>query len=182
NVELAPEEGETYRFRAEDFMPKPGIFDTVFVASNIITLGLPNIFISGRLPQDQENNLSIFMYLLKDGGTLGLFDSFMNIPDWLFEGYEFENPNFPLYTGSNIYKGDTVFLAINTLSTKLITYVSNVKTELNGPNPIFSGPPANVETNIMYLNDDNKVKVTGYFGAFSTRRAFVVSEDDYIID
>lgn len=165
-------------FQAVDFMPRQGIFDTVYIASDITTLGLPNIFISGRLPHNQENNLAIYMY--KKGMKVNLFDSFLNIPHWQFTGYEFEKLNFPFYIGDeDIYKGDTIVVAINTLSNELITFVSNVKTELNGSNPIFSGPPTNVETNIVYLGEHNDVKVVGYFGAFSTQKAYVIAEKDF---
>lgn len=170
--------GTIDHFQAVDFMPKRGTFDTVYIDYNITTLGIPNVFLSGKLPRDQENNLAIFMYKKEMKATL--FDSFLNIPYWQFEGYEFENLNFPFFIGDeDIFKGDTIVLAINTLSSNLLTYVSNVQSELNGSNPIFSGPPTNVETNIIRINTGEEIRTVGYFGAFSTEKAFVVAEKDF---
>ena len=70
--------------------------------------------------------------------------------------------------------GDIVTVKINAISLEYATFISTAQTELSGSIPIFSGPPANVRSNIDYGGQKNQV--LGFFTAFSSREAEVTYE------
>ena len=48
----------------------------------------------------------------------------------------------------SITPGDTVMLELNSISKTFYTFIQEAQNELSGNNPLFSGPPANVSSNI----------------------------------
>ena len=77
-----------------------------------------------------------------------------------------------------LHIGDKVTLNINAISKQYATYISNVSTEIRGSMPIFSGPPANVETNIRCINPKDGIPVVGFFTAFPSRYASTVVKNE----
>jgi hypothetical protein len=73
--------------------------------------------------------------------------------------------------------GDKVTLNINAIPKEYATFISNVRSEIRGSNPIFSGPPANVETNIRCVGSG--VPVSGFFAAFPSRYADTVVKEEF---
>jgi len=67
--------------------------------------------------------------------------------------------------------GDKVSVNINAISQEYADFISAAQTELRDNIPIFSGPPANVPTNIR-----GDKPALGFFTAFSSRHAFVRHE------
>lgn len=169
--------GNTEHFRAVDFMPKPLHFDTVYISEKT-TMDMPNMVLTGSLEEGQQNNLAI--YVSQKEEKFYLLDSFINMLYWQFEGIYFEDLMFPFGLEKPIKKGDTIALTIAIMSLDLITYVNNVQAELMGADPIFGGPPVNVETNIVHMNPTSgQINAVGYFGAFSKTTAYVVAERNY---
>lgn len=60
--------------------------------------------------------------------------------------------------------GDTVIFEINSISEEYYKFILEVQTEIYGSNPLFSGPPANIRTNISN-------GALGFFSAYSLARA-----------
>ena len=57
--------------------------------------------------------------------------------------------------------GDTLAVSTSSISEDYYRYLSEAKDELNPKNPLFSGPPANVKSNISN-------GAVGYFAVFSS--------------
>ncbi len=76
-----------------------------------------------------------------------------------------------------LHVGDKVTLNINAISKEYATFIGNVRSEIRGSNPIFGGPPANVETNIRCV--DNNIPVSGFFTAYPSRYADTVVEEEF---
>jgi hypothetical protein len=66
-----------------------------------------------------------------------------------------------------VYPGDTVTLELNSIEQAYYDFVTDAQLEIWGNNPLFSGPPANVRSNI-----DNEGK--GIFAAYSIKRASAI--------
>jgi hypothetical protein len=69
-----------------------------------------------------------------------------------------------------LYKGDTVTVEMNNIGTGYANFIWDAQAEVNGSNPLFSGPPANVKGNI---NNG----ATGFFAAYSISRDYVIVTD-----
>lgn len=66
-----------------------------------------------------------------------------------------------------VYPGDTVTLELNSIDQAYYNFVLDAQLEIWGSNPLFSGPPANVRSNI-----DNEGK--GIFAAYSIERSSAI--------
>ena len=69
-----------------------------------------------------------------------------------------------------LLKGDTVTVEMNSIGSGYANFIWDAQSEINGSNPLFSGPPANVKGNI-----DNGA--TGFFAAYSISRSYVIVSD-----
>jgi len=70
-------------------------------------------------------------------------------------------------TEQELFPGDTVTLELHSIESAYYDYVGDAQLELFGNNPLFSGPSANIRTNM-----DNGAM--GSFTAYSITRAFAV--------
>ncbi|MDR0814917.1 MAG: DUF4249 domain-containing protein [Bacteroidales bacterium] len=78
-----------------------------------------------------------------------------------------------------LIKGDKVTMNINAITKEYADFISQAKSEIGGTNPIFGGPPANVETNIRRIEPPGAVDIYGFFTAFPSRYANVIVTEDY---
>jgi hypothetical protein len=77
-----------------------------------------------------------------------------------------EDNKLPLCTG------DTLTVELNELTEVYYDFLRSAKREINGGNPLFTGPPANVPGNISG-------GALGVFGAYTVSRQFIVLEEKY---
>ena len=63
--------------------------------------------------------------------------------------------------------GDTVTLELNGITEDYFNFITGIITEYQPKNPIFSGPSANVSTNLTSSTSNN---VSGFFAAYSIKR------------
>ncbi len=66
-----------------------------------------------------------------------------------------------------VFPGDTVTVEINSITENYFNFITQAQSEIFGNNPLFSGPPANVSTNL----DNNAV---GSFTAYSIDRVSAI--------
>lgn len=67
-----------------------------------------------------------------------------------------------------VQPGDTVTLEINSISKAYYDFIVDAQSEIFGNNPLFSGPPANVSTNLSN-------GALGFFTAYSVDRVSVIA-------
>ncbi len=66
-----------------------------------------------------------------------------------------------------LHRGDTIMLELNLLSPEYFEFIRTAKEEIEGGNPLFAGPPANVPGNISG-------NALGIFGAYTVSRAYTI--------
>jgi hypothetical protein len=66
--------------------------------------------------------------------------------------------------------GDTISVELNSIGSGYANFIWEAQAEVNGTNPLFSGPPSNVKGNI------NNGAV-GFFAAYSVTRAYTIVAD-----
>jgi hypothetical protein len=69
-----------------------------------------------------------------------------------------------------LIKGDTVIVEMNSIGSAYANFIWEAQSEVQGSNPLFSGPPANVKGNI----DNGAI---GFFAAYSLSRSYTVVPD-----
>jgi hypothetical protein len=70
--------------------------------------------------------------------------------------------------GEQVFPGDTITLEMLGITKEYYIFIIEAQTELFGSNPLFSGPPANISTNISN-------GALGFFGAVNINRSSVIA-------
>jgi len=189
--DISGEEGKTYTLDvitgAEHYQSKPAYLRTV---NDIDSIGLQyndsygkvvDVLLYAKHFSNEKNNYLIF---------ISIDDEVVNFD---IERYTVLNINFsdvkegvgvPCYSlqqemdpddlideaDEELSVGDVVTVNINAISPEYATFISNVRDEIAGSNPIFGGPPANVPTNIQCISHKD-IKALGFFDAFPSRYA-----------
>jgi len=78
-----------------------------------------------------------------------------------------------------LHVGDKVTLNMNAISKEYATFISNIQSEIRPTIPIFSGPPANVPTNIRCIEPKEGTPVSGFFTAFPSRYAYTWVKEEF---
>jgi hypothetical protein len=70
--------------------------------------------------------------------------------------------------GEQVLAGDTIVLEMLGITEEYYIFIIEAQTELFGSNPLFSGPPANIFTNLSN-------GALGFFGAVNINRSYVIA-------
>ena len=122
--------------------------------------------------EPEENYYSIFVSI-NDSVINSTINDFFILDDMYFNGM-YMNGVLCFYLDQEeeeerLHVGDKVTLNINAIPKEYAVFINNVRSELRGQNPIFGGPPANVETNIRCVDPQNAIPVSGFFTAYPSR-------------
>jgi hypothetical protein len=100
--------------------------------------------------------------------------------EWLITDDKFFNGNYtnglPIAyidqgnSEQQLKPGDTITAEVNNIEKEYFDFLTEAQTELFGSNPLFSGPPANIQGN---LNNG----AFGYFTAYSVTRSFAITPE-----
>jgi hypothetical protein len=168
--------GETDEYEAISLLPYAVRVDSVTFRQSGLAANIVDALLYGRLPESMNNYLNIVAY---KNDTVSVNDKLSD-----FNIIESENPDGKEIDGavcmnlrtedrSNsdrviIEPGDFVTVQVRSVTKEYADYVQDVQKELQGSIPIFSGPPANVRTNIRAAgNASNPTPVCGFFTAYS---------------
>jgi len=75
---------------------------------------------------------------------------------------------------TKLASGDRITLQLNVLTQEYGLFLLKAQTEVLGSVPLLSGPPANVETNILGANGEAPANISGYFSAYSGKKCSTV--------
>ncbi|MDR3094090.1 MAG: DUF4249 domain-containing protein [Bacteroidales bacterium] len=76
----------------------------------------------------------------------------------------------------DLITGNLITIRIDAITKEYYDHLSKAKAEVGSSIPIFSGPAANVGTNIQKLSPADKTPVAGFFTAYSSRSKSTVVE------
>lgn len=166
-------DGQAEEFEASSRLPLAARLDSIGVRQSPVFDEFMEIRFYGRLPDNAENYLSIHAYI----NNTALNDS---LPDFTVVGGKYlvqkELNGLPCFylnqeEDGKLSWGDYVSLRVDVLTKEYTDFLDNAASEAQGSIPLFSNPPANVETNIRSLNNPSRIPVSGFFSAFSSSRA-----------
>ncbi len=164
------EDGEDEEYEATSYLPYAATVDSIGFRPSTILSDYMEVLVWGRISDSEENYLSFHLYrnheLVNDS-----LQGFFTLDDEFIEKKEIEGVTcFFLDQEEEQYilqQGDIITLRIDAITKEYATFINNAQSELWGSDPIFSGPPANVETNISSKQPVDEIKISGFFSAFS---------------
>lgn len=183
-------EGENYRllvmldfdndgimeeFEAESYLPYAPLLDSIDFKESTLFDNVIEVQIYGKAPYNDENHFS-FHISRNDEILNDSLDGFFIISDEYLSQNEFNGLScFYLDQDEDDGKlepGDLVTVRIDALTKEYADFLDNAKSEAGGSIPIFSGPPANVQTNIRSIRNPDNIPISGFFSAFAGATAY----------
>lgn len=188
-------EGKTYRMEIKvDFdrdgapetytassVLRPAVnVDTVTVGTTVISKDFLEVRVTAVLPEKVEGHTDYYSFRVYRNSVL-LNDSLKDITvyDNGFLSSRYIN-DLPCYyldqenEKTKLLPGDTITLQVDVLTKEYAEFLANAQSESRGTIPVFSGPPANVPSNIRC--SDPSIVPFGFFTAYSSRRNYTVFE------
>ncbi len=170
-------------YQASAYLTNINYIDSISLQPSTILKDYVEILLYAQ-DEPEENFYSIFVSI-NDSVTNPTINKFFVMDDLFFNGTYMNG--VPCYyldqrdedEGEILHVGDKVTLNINAISKEYATYISNVQSEIRGFNPIFGGPPANVETNIRCIDLPDAITISGFFTAFPSRYASVIVKEKF---
>jgi hypothetical protein len=166
-------------YEASSCLPHSVRVDSVKLQPSVMADYIVDALLYGMLPESEDSYMNIRTYK-NDGIPLNANLSNFNIIK--SESVDRKEINgavcMNFYAGTaltsgevsgenvaSIEHGDLVTVQVCSITKEYADYVLNAQKELQGSMPIFSGPPANVQTNISTLSGN--AAVCGFFTAYS---------------
>jgi len=172
-------------YQSSAYLTQINHIDSVRLQASVLFRNMVEVLLYAQdLPE--ENFYNIFV-AINDSIVNPNINRFFVMDDVFFNGqyingvacYYLNQDNDREDRNETLYIGDKVTLNINAISKEYATFISNVQSEIRGSNPIFGGPPANVETNIRCLNPKDGSPVSGFFTAFPSRYASTIVKEEF---
>jgi hypothetical protein len=96
--------------------------------------------------------------------------------DEFFNGVYLKNETIMFFSSEKkdeqLESGDAVMLELCGITQDYMNFISEVKEEYRGRNPLFGGQPANIRTNVVQLRPNGVPNAAhGYFAAYSVTRS-----------
>ncbi len=173
-------------YRSSAYLTNINYIDSVGLQASAIFKNRVEVLLYAQ-DEPEENFYSIFVSI-NDSVVNPTINKFFVMDDAFINGmyidgvacyYLDQDPEDEEDNGEILHAGDKVTLNINAISKEYATFIDNVRTEIRGYNPIFGGPPANVETNIRCIDPPGAVSVSGYFTAFPSRYASTIVKEEF---
>ncbi len=172
-------------YRSSAYLTNINYIDSVGLQASTIFKNTVEVLLYAQ-DEPEENYYSIFVSI-NDSVINPTVNKFFVMDDVYFNGtyingvacYYLDQEPPDEGKGEVLHVGDKVTLNINAISKEYATFIDNVRTEVRGANPIFGGPPANVETNIRCIDPLDAVPVSGFFTAFPSRYASTKVREEF---
>lgn len=168
------EDGEPEEYEATSLLPYSPTVDSINYRPSDLIKDHIEILMWGRISDAEENYLSLHLYR-NNGLVNDSLSGFFVLDDEYLETKVMEEiPCFFLDQDEDeekISSGDLLTLRVDAITKEYATFINNAQAELWGSDPLFSGPPANVETNIRSKTPSEQIRISGFFTAFSGDQA-----------
>lgn len=163
-------DGQQEEYEATSFLPYAAQVDSIDFQPSVFFDDMIEVMVWGRLPTSDENYLSIKLYRNYNLVNDSLDGIFILDDKYIVEKEMIAVPCFYLDQDEDeeqILPGDRITLRIESITKEYATFLENAQSEAWGNDPIFSGPPANVETNITCKTPGTATLISGFFFACS---------------
>jgi hypothetical protein len=171
------EDGRQEEYEAVSYMPGAPRIDSIGFRPSPLSDNFLEVLVWGYMPEEEENYLSFHLYrnhMIVNDSLQGFFiidDRYMDKKEIVGVSCIFLNQE---EEQSVLREGDIITVRIDGVTKEYAMFIKDAQSELWGSDPLFSGPPANVQTNIISKNPSEEIRVSGFFTAFSGSRKTTV--------
>jgi hypothetical protein len=165
-------DGIMEQYTAESYLPFSIRLDSIGLQPSKALTDYIEVLVSGEISAEGKDYYSIHVYRNHHIVNDSLVGFQVYDDEYIDKTTIVETPLYYLNQDddrSRIYDGDTISLRMDVITKEYADFIINAGTEIQGSIPFFSGPPANVETNIKSFVPDPKIPVVGFFTAYSGR-------------
>lgn len=170
-------DGEEEEYTASTYLPYAARVDAIALRPSDAINDHIEVLLTGRIPENQANYMSFHVFrndVIVNDSLVG----FSIIDDEHIQKKEVENVACYFLDQDDersvLSPGDIVTLRLDILTKEYAEFIENAQAELQGQNPIFGGPPANVQTNIRCVTPHKAIPLAGFFSAYSGRQTSTV--------
>ncbi|MCC8018467.1 MAG: DUF4249 domain-containing protein [Rikenellaceae bacterium] len=163
-------------FRASTVMPPRVSIDSILIQESATLTDRYEILLWGEVPYEKGYYLS-FSIARDQTPFNDSLSKYRIVEDRYFgSGYLEGFPCFFLTreSGDKLSDGDVVGMKVDVLPADYGKFLSDAKSELTGSILLFSGPPANVGTNIYQVSGSALGEPLGFFGSSASARSYTV--------
>ncbi|MDR1203406.1 MAG: DUF4249 domain-containing protein [Tannerellaceae bacterium] len=164
------EDGRQEEYEAVSYMPGAPRIDSIGFRPSDLLDNYLEVLVWGYMPEEEENYLSFHLYRNHEIVNDSLHGFFI-IDDKYMDKKEITGVScFYLdqeEEQSVLREGDIITVRIDGITKEYTTFINDAQSERRGSDPIFSGPPANVQTNIISKSPSENILISGFFTAFS---------------
>jgi hypothetical protein len=168
-------DGQAEAYRATSCMPFPARVDSIGYRNSEMLPHYLEILFWGQMPEGEGNHLAILFETSRVQAEASLED-FLVLDD-AFIG-ERDMLGVPCYYHDldelDLETGDTLAIRVDAITEEYAFFIRQARSQMRGTQPLFGGPPANVETNIVPETPSVHIPVAGFFTALSSTGASVV--------
>ncbi len=171
-------DGQAEHYTATSYLPRAAQLDTIVVRPSPDYKDFIGIHMFGFTSPEKECYYSFHAFrndvAMTDSLTLfALYDSDLIGVDEMYDVgcYYLDQTK----EQTELTPGDRVFLRLDVLTKEYGKFLENAQGEVWGASP-FSGPPANVKSNIVCASGNQPAAISGYFSAYSSRISYTVWE------
>lgn len=167
------EDGKPELYEATSFLPYAPEVDSIGFRDSDLIDNFIEVLLWGMMPDYEENYLSFHIFRNGEQITSHLEDYFVIDDEYLDKKEIIGVPCFYLDQEEEddlLQDGDYITVRVDGITEEYATFIENAQSELWGSDPLFSGPPANIEANIQCKSPDVQIPISGFFTAFSGKR------------
>ncbi len=166
NIELTSPIGGFSKFEATNFIKKTPEIDSVTIEKDPYR---PFYYIAGYFQDSVSEDYYMSWYSKDDTLRNYLSSERYLIEDKIINGEYFEGAALGILFGdeAKFIPGSRFEVSLSNINEIHYNFITDFAAEASGQNPLFSGPPANISTN---LNND----AVGFFATYSTQMAVYI--------
>ncbi len=170
-------DGEAEQYKASSYLPYVAPFDSIRLQLSTDYKDYVEIHMFGRLSPDNDKECYYSFHAFRNDMALTDSLSLFSVYDSKIIGTEVMDDVACYFLDqtkdkTKLTSGDRVALRLNVLPREYGQFLVNAQNEVWGSSP-FSGPPANVETNIT-CTGRAPANVLGFFSAYSGKTCYTV--------
>ncbi len=166
--------GQTEQYQAISYLPHSAQLDSITLRPSAAFIDHIEVLLYAKLPESTTENYYCARVFRNDQPINDSISRFTTFDDKYIINREVKGVAcYYLDQEEEISKlvpGDTVTLQVDAITKEYSEFIDHAQDEIRGSIPFFSGPPANIETNIKSLNPADNIPVSGFFTAYSGKK------------
>lgn len=176
-------EGRLRHYRATSYMPNEVNVTDLKLEPSAVFRDFVEVLLSAQLPQGKDDshysvhvwvenqlvNDSLSQFTMFDRKNLST-DELIDVPCFYLDQQDLR---------TRLRPGDRVTVGVDAITAAYADFLHDAREEASASIPFFSGPPANISTNITALDADDDTPLSGFFTAYPRTLYSTIYGEDF---